>query len=130
MNVRNKATWNAFLLTAVDRDKGAILRYATRWANLMEEHLNLGGQLKDIARTTSQEADYEGITGSMYDEALRVLCECWDYGEELREWHRDSENEPSDENEEDHILPMTPLLLAGRENHLRAMSTRFPKKDI
>ena len=130
MNVRNKAAWNMILQTSVSGDRVNVLQYATRWANIMEERLNVGGYLKDIAKTTSQEADYEGITGSMYDEAVAILCECWDYGEELREWHRDSENEMCHENEDGRILPMTPVLLAGRGKLFRAMSKRFSTKDI
>jgi hypothetical protein len=96
----------------------------------MEERLNVGDYFKDIAMTTSEEADYEDITESMYEEAVAILCECWDYGEELRVWHRDSENEMCHENEDGLILPMTPVLFAGREKLFRAMSKCFSTKDI
>ena len=114
MKVRNKTAWNMIVQTSVSGDRVNVFRYALRWANIMEESLNVGGYLRDIAKSTSEEADYEGITGSMYEEALAILCECWIYGEELREWHRDSENEMCHENEDSRILPMMPVLFSVR----------------
>lgn len=61
--------------------------YAARWAHLMENEINCGSKLKNIAEKTSHEADKEGVTGFMYGCAVSVLTQVWKYGEELRLWH-------------------------------------------
>jgi|SRR3990172_3709186 len=65
----------------------ACFRYAERWANLMEERMQKGEQLEDIAKATSRLADEEGITCYMFFVAVSVLVRCWKYGEDLRRWH-------------------------------------------
>lgn len=62
-------------------------RYAERWANMMEEEIDKGAKVKDIAEKLSSKADTEGITGFMYGMAVSILSQCWEYGEELRKWH-------------------------------------------
>ena len=53
----------------------------------MEEKIENGEKLSDIAESTSHEADVEGITGFMYGCAVSVLSNVWEYGDELRKWH-------------------------------------------
>lgn len=64
-----------------------VIRFAAKWANLMEQRL--GGDLKvaDVAKVTSHEADDEGITGFMYGCAVSILSKAWAHGDELRRWH-------------------------------------------
>jgi hypothetical protein len=66
-----------------------ILRYAEQWADLMEVRLAENPELTvaDIAEKTSHEADTEGITGYMYNCAIRILAGVWEHGEDLRRWH-------------------------------------------
>lgn len=64
-----------------------VMRYAARWANLMEVKMAAGAKLEDIASETSHEADLEGITGFMYGAAVSVLASCWEHGDQLRRWH-------------------------------------------
>lgn len=64
-----------------------IFRYVEAWANMMEEKINNGEHIRDIADKTSFEADTEGITGFMYGAAVNILSQEWEYGEELRKWH-------------------------------------------
>lgn len=63
------------------------VRYAARWANLMETLMNAGAALADIAKKAGHEADREGITGFMYGCAVQELSHFWIHGEELRRWH-------------------------------------------
>ena len=77
--------------------------FTERWANLMEEQIAEGKQLADIAKTTSHEANIDGITGFMYGCAVALLSECWVHGEELRRWHNlvtqiGTESEAANEN--------------------------------
>lgn len=65
----------------------AVMVYAAQWANLMEERLDRGERLADIAEQTSHLADTEGITGFMYGCAVSILSKVWKHGEELRRWH-------------------------------------------
>jgi hypothetical protein len=53
----------------------------------MEERINKGEELKDIAKQASHDADTEGITGFMYVMAVGILSQAWIHGEELRKWH-------------------------------------------
>lgn len=62
----------------------AIFSYAEKWADLMEERINAGAKLEDIAEKTSHEADTEGITGYMYGAAVSILSEHWIMGAELK----------------------------------------------
>lgn len=65
----------------------SIIQYAKRWSKLMEEEIDNGANLEDIADMTSHEADTDGITGVMYGASLKILFEGWKYGEDLRKWH-------------------------------------------
>lgn len=65
----------------------AILTYAERWARFMQFEMDNGSKLEDVAESTSQEADLEGISGYMYGRAVSVLVHYWRYGEQLRIWH-------------------------------------------
>jgi hypothetical protein len=64
-----------------------ILDYLERWADLMESRMILGENVQDIADETSHTADTDGITGFMYNMAVKILAQYWVYGEELRVWH-------------------------------------------
>lgn len=80
-------TWATMLDKNTDPYGSAIMRYAARWASLMEERMTQGSSLTEIAHVTSHEADLEGITGFMYGAAVSILAEVWTHGEELRRWH-------------------------------------------
>jgi hypothetical protein len=53
----------------------------------MEKKLAMGEKLEDIVDATSHEADVEGITGFMYSQAILILSQVWEHGEQLRRWH-------------------------------------------
>ena len=87
-----KARWNEWVENNKDPYGLGIIRYAQKWANLMEEEISNGKQVKDIADETSNTADTEGITGFMYGCAVKILADVWEYGEELRKWHNKEYN--------------------------------------
>lgn len=70
-----------------DRYGGAVLTYAERWAEMMEEAVADGSTLESVAYELSHRADEEGITGFMYGAAVSFLADVWIHGEELRKWH-------------------------------------------
>lgn len=74
-------------LNSQDPYSKATVEYAECWANLMEEKINSGSKVIDIAKITSDEADTEGITGFMFGCAARALLSFWEYGDELKEWY-------------------------------------------
>jgi hypothetical protein len=65
----------------------AVIRFAERWASLMEDELAKGFKLADFARQISHIADTEGISGFMYGAAVSFLSQTWEHGEDLRRWH-------------------------------------------
>lgn len=70
-----------------DSDAGrACFRFAERWAELMEVGISNGKSVIDIAESTSNEADLEGISVAMYKYAINILLKTWKYGEELEKW--------------------------------------------
>lgn len=66
-----------------------IINYASLWAKLMQQKINEGYSVKEIAQTTSNEADIEGITDAMYVNAVSILVKSWKYGKELLEWRKE-----------------------------------------
>ena len=78
-------------LVAVEKNSDpygdAVMRYASTWATLMEQKVEAGAKVRDIAGKCSTEADTEGITGFMYGCAVSILADVWIGGEALRRWH-------------------------------------------
>lgn len=75
----------------------ACFSYAERWAEMLENAIESSIDdpqkvIIDNAGKLSNEADIEGITGSMYIMAVSILSKCWKYGEELRKWHNKEYN--------------------------------------
>lgn len=60
------------------------IRYAARWAHLMEQELSRGKTVSEVADKCSYEADLEGITGFLHGCARSILCQVWEHGQELR----------------------------------------------
>lgn len=87
MKIKDQEAWNTWAENNEDPYGAAILSYAERWADMMEEEFAKDRTLKEVAKVTSHEADTEGITGFMYGAAVKVLATTWEYGEELRRWH-------------------------------------------
>ena len=87
MKLKNKEGWEKFVAINNDPYGSGVVRYAERWANMMEQEMESGKSLIDIADATSNKADTEGITGYMYGCAVSILSQVWERGEELRKWH-------------------------------------------
>lgn len=79
--------WDKTVKANSDAYGACAVRYAARWAWLMEQRLAAGATVADIADETSHEADREGITGFMYGCAVSILSKVWTHGEILRRWH-------------------------------------------
>lgn len=83
-----KQGWKKTILANTDPYGKAGVDFARSWALLMEEQIEAGKKLKDIASNCASKADNDyGITGFMYGCAVSILSQCWKYGEELRIWH-------------------------------------------
>lgn len=87
MKLKDAKVYEDWKSNNTDPYGAGIFRYAEKWAELMELVINDNLRVKDVAKTTSRNADTEGITGFMYGAAVHILSHCWEYGEELREWH-------------------------------------------
>jgi hypothetical protein len=66
---------------------GAVIVFAEQWARLIQQAIEGGAKLEDVADALVSEADTEGITGFMYGAAVSILSKVWKHGEELRRWH-------------------------------------------
>lgn len=111
--LKDEAGWKLSVEKNQDGYGSGVIRFAARWANLMEAKMAKGAKLKDIADKCSHEADVEGITGFMYGAAVSTLSQVWEHGEELRRWHNKSTqlgNEGDEANENGGVL--NPALLS------------------
>ncbi len=81
------AGWHRAVKNNQDSYGSGVIRFAARWAHLMEQRMAKGETLLDqIAEPTAREADTEGITGFMYGCAVEILSHVWVHGEQLRRW--------------------------------------------
>ncbi len=88
VNEQGKSKWEKFVeVNSKDSYSYTTVKYAQKWANLMEAKIDNGEKLEVIADKTSHAADTMGITGFMYGCAVNVLSQVWIYGERLRKWH-------------------------------------------
>jgi len=87
MKFSNKKLWIECEIKNKDFYGSGVIRYARRWAEMMEEEIEKGKILTDIAKECSHKSDDEGITGFMYGCAVQILSQTWIYGEDLRRWH-------------------------------------------
>lgn len=79
-------------LNTKDEYSKAIVEYAERWCDMMEQRIDQGVSVAESAAETKYEADTEGISGYMYGCAVQTLSMFWEHGEELREWHNGEYN--------------------------------------
>lgn len=87
VELRDEAKWTEYVNANADPYGACCVRYAEKWARLMQTRIANGESIADFASETSHRADDEGITGFMYGAAALMLAECWKHGEELRRWH-------------------------------------------
>lgn len=87
MELKDADGWAKCKANNDDPYGACVVRYAERWADLMETEMASGAKLEDIAKETSHTADTEGITGFMYGAAVSILSGVWQHGEALRRWH-------------------------------------------
>lgn len=87
MTYADRAKWDEAVAVNTDPYGAATIRYADRWASLMEDGISRGCALSEIWKKASFDADEEGITGFMYGCAVSLLSDVWAYGEELRRLH-------------------------------------------
>ena len=118
MRLKDEKGWLETVQANQDSYGGAGVRYAWRWADMMESKIAQGESLEDIAEETSHQADTEGITGFLYGCAVSILSQVWLHGEELRRWHNVSvqlRNEGDVANESGGVLNPALLILDKSE---------------
>lgn len=88
-NIKPEAVeaWNKGLEKNTDPYGRQVYLYAARWANMMDEMIELGYTLEDQADKLSHKADISGLSGFMYGLAVSLLHQSWVHGEQLRLWH-------------------------------------------
>lgn len=113
MTLRDEATWKQAVEKNSDGYGSGVIRFAERWARLMEGRIANGDTIQGCAEEASHIADNEGITGFMYGAAVSILSQVWVHGEDLRRWHNKSTqlgNEGDEANESGGVL--NPALLS------------------
>ena len=73
-----------------DGRNNAVISYAERWADMMEQQISNGASVAEAAAQTRYEANQENLSWFMYGNAVHVLVNFWDHGEELRQWQQQS----------------------------------------
>lgn len=87
IEIVNAEAWESWTSKNTDPYGSACVRYAEKWARLMQSEIAAGKNLEDVADDTSRRADTEGITGFMFGAAVAMLTGAWKHGEALRKWH-------------------------------------------
>lgn len=89
MTIIDQGSWDQYKVKNNYNPYGqGIIKYAERWASLMEEQINKGYDVASIADETSHEANTEEISRFMFSVAVNVLIDHWKYGEQLYEWYQ------------------------------------------
>jgi hypothetical protein len=78
-----EATWQSYVAHNTDPRGADTMRYAERWARLMQREMSAGKRLEDIYATTLNEADLEGMSGATGGMAEQILIRTWKYGSDL-----------------------------------------------
>ncbi len=87
ITLRDPSAWQAAVDANPDPYGAAAIRYAEKWARIMEGRIARGSTVAECAKEASHVADDEGITGHMQGYAGRLLAGAWVHGEELSRWH-------------------------------------------
>ncbi len=87
MTLRDEEGWKQIVEKNSDGYGSGVIRFAERWARLMESRIFNGDTVEMCAEEASSLADNEGITGFMYGCAVSILSQVWVHGDELRRWH-------------------------------------------
>ena len=118
MKTTNQKQYDDWKAKNTDAYGSGIFHYAEAWANLMEERIDSGEDIADMAKETSHISDTEGITGFMYGAAVVILAKCWVYGEQLRRWHNldvQIQHEGEEANKEGTVLNPAILNIGPKE---------------
>lgn len=87
MSLKNPEKWEECVANNQDPYGSCVVRYAEKWARVMQGRMAKGETIAQCAQAASHLADDEGITGFMYGCAVSMLAVCWLHGEDLRKWH-------------------------------------------
>lgn len=83
-----RADYERGLANNTDASGRRIYLFAADWAALMEAAIAAGKSIADVAEETGLAANKAyRVTGFQYGEAVSILSQCWEHGEELRRWH-------------------------------------------
>ena len=97
LQIVNKAPWDQAVKDG-GRDKLGVgtITLAYEWGRKMQEQLDAGRSLKDVAWDCFCRADdiVGGATGGMAKSATTLLGETWQHGGELVTWHNEQAARP------------------------------------
>jgi len=90
LKIKDELVWAEYKKNNQDDGYGlGILRFVERWGLMMQAAIESSSDktpeqvIEEQANALMREADSEGITGFMYGAAVKVLYDCWLYGDQL-----------------------------------------------
>ena len=86
MRLKDKNLWDSLVIFNDGEHGVRIMKYAEDWARFMQKEIDKGILLCQCAESTSCLADYDGISGSMYEFTCNILYKCWEHGEDFKKW--------------------------------------------
>lgn len=87
LSLKDEQAWNTFDNANQSGYGRTIMNYAERWAKTMQYLMREENKtVAEAAVETVDACDFSGITGGMYNYAVQVLEQCWEYGDQLKQW--------------------------------------------
>jgi hypothetical protein len=89
MDLVDPAAWRRFVETSSDRYGAIAVRFAERWARLIQLELDRGRSFDEAAQDAYNQADAsEEPSVALIGAAVAILARCWRHGEALQAWYR------------------------------------------
>lgn len=83
-----QAEYDEYKAKNYDEYGSCVVRFAERWAGLMETRIKQGAKVADIAKAMSHKADTERISGAAFSFAVESLGWYWIHGVEVMAWYK------------------------------------------
>ena len=88
LRFKDQALWDMYVEANCEDAYGRyIIDTAEYWMKLMQPQLDAGKEIKDIAHPSFVELNPDYLSGFQYGCVIKVIYDCWEYGETLRVWH-------------------------------------------
>lgn len=88
LEVISEELWESLRSSASATPPGdEIIDFAERWGRRIQQEMNDGNELEDVAESTADEVNFDNLTPQEKDIAVMILSAVWAYGDQLQEWY-------------------------------------------